>query len=225
MAATAKQAPSSLTSYDDKAYQLMASGCKKEGNSDQHCQCVIDDFEKKIVAKASRPGVVLSWVVMNQGSNMDPMELMQIMQAGNNADRTEATQLLMQAGDVGENCRSIASASTQLEGSPRQKMMTICMSDVEDESICGCLTDKMQSRLNENDFELLVDMREAEYLGADDPLAKVAEDRGLTRAQAEQALGNNQSLIGGMMNMDMLSCVGGLPSMPNMPNFEGFPTQ
>ena len=88
----------------------------------------------------------------------------------------------------------------------------------------------MEEIFSSDDFELFVDIREAEFNGADDAFAKVAEDRGLTRAEAETALQNNPAMIGGAMAMAgaAMQCMGGMPNMsgiPGMPQIPGMPGQ
>ncbi len=103
--------------------------------------------------------------------------------------------------------------SRDLDDSARARMDNICTVNIGDQAICNCVIDKMQTNLSVDDFELVVDIRQAEHDGADDPLAAVAENRGWTRSQAQDKLGTNIGLIAGMMNMDVLACVGGMPDM------------
>lgn len=167
-----------------KAERLMQTSCKQQGNSPRHCQCVMKDFDQKAVNRSPRPGVTLAWVAMRNGSKIDSNELMQLMQNTNRQDQQDAAQLFMTTLDVGDNCAEKEAANITLAADPRERMMKTCMADVEDGSICNCLVDKMQSKLNDDDFELVVDIRDAESQGAEDPLEAVAEDRGLTREGA-----------------------------------------
>ncbi len=206
---------------NSKADYLMQNVCQRQGKSEGECECVMTDFTQKVVQRSSRPGVALAWVVMRNSADIDSTELLQLTQQLNRQDQQEAAQLFMSTLDVGEKCNDVRTKSIDLEGDPRARMMKICLADMEDETICNCVVDKMQGQLNQDDFELVVDLRDADFQGAEDPLEKVASDRGLSREQIDRALGGNKSLIGGMMSMDVLSCVGNLPDLGQFQGLQG----
>jgi len=209
-----------------KARRIMTTSCAAEGHSNAYCQCRMADFENRIVSKAARPGVVLAWAMMRGASGIPDEALLQIQLAAKKADQIEAGQLFATTYDVGESCQDAPSESTQaLKGDARTRMVAICMSENDNQPLCECTTDKMREKLSADDFELVVDIREADMQGADDPLAKVAADRGLTAEEGERALETNKSLMMGMMGADLMSCMGGMPDMSQMPGVPQLPGQ
>lgn len=203
--------------------EIARQACGSAGNSAQYCQCYMADFESKIVAVSPSDNATRAWVLMTAGSEMEPTTYMEMVQAVPQSDHQAAAMLMIQASDVGETCtQGLASEVTPLSGTPYDRMMHICIADNEDEALCECTVSQLQSKLSEDDFELIVDVREAEFNGADDPLAVVAEDRGMTGAEAEEALAMNMAMISGVMSMNMMSCFGGMSGMPSIP---GMPQQ
>ena len=126
----------------------------------------------------------------------------------------------MQTMDMGEQCtQGPAARGPALQGAPSERMRAICVAENEDEALCDCLVNKMESQFGPDDFELIVDIREAEHRGAEDAFAEVAAQRGLSREEAETALMNNPAIISATMSMgaSMMQCMGGMPSMPGFP--------
>ncbi|MEM1402239.1 MAG: hypothetical protein AAGG55_02805 [Pseudomonadota bacterium] len=204
----------------DQARSIIESNCSKQGNSGEYCACYLNDFNDRVVPAASSGSVALAWVVsFSPFAEMGPQS-MALMQQIPQADFQSAGMLMMQTMDIGESCAQGSTATdiadTALNGTAKERMTAICIEENDDQTLCRCLTEKMAAGLSEDDFELVVDMREAEFRGAEDPLATVAEQRGLTKAQAEAALMANRGLMGGVMNMDVMACMGGLPSTSGM---------
>ncbi|MGJ8563551.1 MAG: hypothetical protein ACSHXY_08355 [Alphaproteobacteria bacterium] len=208
---------------ETKARKIMQSECSSNGGSSSFCGCVMADFEKKVVQKSPRPGVTLAWALMRAGSSLPSDDLIQLTMASNRNDQKAAGQMFMSTMDVGDSCTEAKVTPKAMKGDPRERMIEICTAENENKTMCICTTDKMRSKLSSDDFELIVDIREADFRGADDPLAEVAADRGLTAKEAEQAMMTNQSLMGGIMAMDMMSCMGGMPGMPDMSQIPGMP--
>lgn len=203
--------------------EIARQSCASAGNSEQYCQCYMADFESKVVSVSPSDNVTRAWVLMTAGSEMEPVKYMQMVQSVPQSDHQAAAMLMMQTSDIGAACtQGSVSEAAPLSGTPYDRMMHICIADNEDESLCECTVSQLQSKLSEDDFELIVDVREAEFNGADDPLAVVAEDRGMTGAEAEEALAMNMAMISGVMSMNMMSCFGAMPGMPNVP---GMPQQ
>lgn len=100
------QANTDISQLNDreKAEHLMQSYCVKQGGSKTYCDCVMTDFGQKVVKKAQRPGVVLAWVMMRHGGEMDSQELMQITLQSNRQDQQQAAQMYLGTLDVGASC-------------------------------------------------------------------------------------------------------------------------
>lgn len=216
------EAPEPTLSGMAQTRDIARTSCTADGNSEHYCQCYMDDIERKVVSVSPSGNVTRAWVLMNAGSGMEPKAYMKMVQSVPQSDHQAAAMLMMQTMDVGEACsQGPASAAPQLSGTPYDRMMNICVAENEDETMCKCMVSQMKSKVSEDDFELIVDIREAQFNGADDPLAVVAEDRGLTADEAEEAMAMNMSMMSGMMSMNMMACMGGMPSMPSIPGVPG----
>ncbi|MEM1036731.1 MAG: hypothetical protein AAGI14_08230 [Pseudomonadota bacterium] len=205
----------------EKARAIVATACTNDGNSDQYCTCYKAEFESEVVAKAASPSITLAWAVMANGSSgMATSEQVTLMQSISQADNQAAAMMFMETMDIGKNCtQGPAAAAPKLTGTPRERMLKVCIAENEDEALCDCMVTKMEAQFNPDDFELMVDIREAEYRGAEDAFAEVAAERGLSVEEAEQALMNNPAIIGASMGMGaaMMQCMGGMPQMPAFP--------
>ena len=95
-------------------------------------------------------------------------------------------------------------------------MIALCTADGAEMSTCTCAVDRMEAQFPPADFELIVDIREADARGEEDPLAAVAAERGLSADEARDALENNPAIIRGsmMMGQSMMQCMGGMPNLP-----------
>ena len=147
-------------------------------------------------------------------------------------DQQALGPLMMQTMGVGDSCpqeevasaqAAAATASTAAmaggpDGSPQERMLAMCMEDNDDRAACDCLVGKMSESLEPDDFELLVDIRQAEFNGADDPFAVVAQQRGLSGPQAQMELLSSQSMLMGVMGMNLMACMSGMPGMPAINN-------
>ncbi|MEM1088303.1 MAG: hypothetical protein AAGH90_11280, partial [Pseudomonadota bacterium] len=207
------------------ARRIVSDACTADGNTDQYCACYQDEFETRVVASAESENIALAWALMGTGgSGLSTSEQLRLTQSLPQSDHQAAGMMFVQTMDMGEQCTQGPTVqATALQGTPSERMQAICVAENEDEQLCQCMTSQMESRLSPDDFELIVDIREAGFQGANDPLAKVAEDRGLTAKEAEEALAMNQSMMGGIMGMDMMACMtagtGGMPDLSNMPGF------
>ncbi|MEL6413666.1 MAG: hypothetical protein AAFQ15_01845 [Pseudomonadota bacterium] len=232
MALVAMPAPLSSPSMmeglpEDRARTIVRASCSKNGNSDAYCACYMRDFESRVVSQAANGNVTLAWALMQGDSAMTQMDYVATMQSLPREDHQAAGMMLMNTADIGETCSQGMTevAPEPMQGTPSERMTAICTEQNENAEMCQCMTTQMQDRLSPDDFELIVDIREAEFQGADDPLAKVAEDRGLTSEEAEEALAMNRSMMSGVMGMDMMACLGGMGGMPNLSSIPGFPNQ
>ena len=113
---------------------------------------------------------------------------------------------------------STAAMDVGVGGSPQERMLAMCMEDNDDRAACDCLVGKMSESLEPDDFELLVDIRQAEFNGADDPFAVVAQQRGLSGPQAQMELLSSQSMLMGVLGMNLMACMSGMPGMPAINN-------
>lgn len=203
------------------AESLIESGCAAQGNSESYCACYMRDYRQIAASQMPDEDTALAWALLNFGDSLPQSEYIRLMQELPQQAQQSAVMMTMSTAQVGETCTQGASGvEGKLSGSARSRMMKICMAENEDEALCNCMVDQMQEKLSASDFELVVDLREAEYRGIEDPLAHVAKERGLTRGQAEQGLGANQALTGGLMGMDVMSCLGGLPGGVAIPGLE-----
>lgn len=214
----------------DRARKVLRKNCSNDGNSDGYCQCYMREFETRVVSKAPNENTALSWALMNGNGAMTNMDYVTTIQSIPVVDQQAAAMMLMDTSDLGETCPRMDATHSDPEPlgkTPADRMVAICIDDNEDETLCTCMVDNMQSNFTSDDFELLVDIREAEFRGAEDPFATVAQERGLSREEAETALKNNPAIMGGAMAMagSMMQCVGGMPTMPAMPMMPGVPQQ
>ena len=216
---------------EDRARKIVAESCSQNGNSDTYCRCYMRDFESRVVGQTANGNVTLAWALMQGDSSMSQMDYIATMQSLSREDQQAAGMMLMSTSDLGSNCTQGEPAEVKpMQGTPKERMLNICIAENEDRNLCECAVGKMEESFSSDDFELFVDIREAEFNGADDAFAKVAEDRGLTRAEAETALQNNPAMIGGAMAMAgaAMQCMGGMPNMsgiPGMPQIPGMPGQ
>lgn len=217
--------PATSQTAAEQMQDITNQWCAEEGHSDEYCGCFKAEVDEKVRPIAGSDEVLLAWMALHAGGAINPMTMAQILQKASPTDQQAAAMIFTQVPDLGASC-AVPNANFQsaesIDGSPRERFMTVCIAENDEEELCGCMVDQMQSKLSENDFELLVDLRVAEFQGADDPLAVVADDRGLTREEAEEALSANSGLISGMMATNLMSCVGAVPGLQSLP---GLPKQ
>ncbi|NQY13893.1 MAG: hypothetical protein HRT81_08560 [Henriciella sp.] len=205
----------------ETALNIVNESCAAQGNSATYCTCYSQAYETDVAKKVDDPEVALAWALLNSGgAGLSTTDFMSMTQSIPQATHQAAGMMLIQTMELGSHCtqgQTIKAAS--LSGTPKQRMMEICVNENEDEALCSCTVGKMEAQFSPDDFELIVDIREAEFLGSEDALADVAEQRGLNRAEAEEALANNPAIIGGMMSMgaSMMQCMGGVPNMSGLP--------
>lgn len=201
------------------AREIAARNCTNNGNSEHYCACYMRDFEARIV-QTSSPDVALAWALNFAGEGVTASERMSLAQSVPREAMQQSASLFASTMDLGDSCSQAApgedAAPTRMAGSARERMIALCTADGADARTCNCVVDRMEGALPPDDFELIVDIREAEARGADDPLAEVAAERGLTADEAEEALANNPAIIEGsmMMGQSMMQCMGGMPALP-----------
>lgn len=95
-----------LLSGDDetKARQLTHASCLENGSSKAYCECLMTDFETKVVKNSPRPAVTLLWSLMRDTASANDGSVMQLMMQSTQEDQQAAAQLLMVTLDVGEGC-------------------------------------------------------------------------------------------------------------------------
>ena len=234
-AAAAPAAPSIADSSGsplDKARSLIQQNCPAQGNSEGYCACYLNEFETVVVPAAGKESVALAWVATISPFAGDDTEFLKLSQQMTPQDQQALGPLMMQTMGVGDSCpqeevasaqATAATASTAAmdggpDGSPQERMLAMCMEDNDDRAACDCLVGKMSESLEPDDFELLVDIRQAEFNGADDPFAVVAQQRGLSGPQAQMELLSSQSMLMGVMGMNLMACMSGMPGMPAINN-------
>ncbi|MEO1039599.1 MAG: hypothetical protein AAFX09_08635 [Pseudomonadota bacterium] len=204
------------------AREIAARYCSQTGNGEAYCGCYMREFEARVV-QASSPDVALAWALNFASDGIAVSERMTFAQTMPPAAMQQSAMLFASTADLGDSCPLTAQpddeTSSRLTGSPRDRLIQICIEDGADTAMCTCAVDRMEAQFPPADFELIVDIREADARGEDDPLAAVAAERGLTAAEAEEALQNNPAIMRGAMAMgqSMMQCMGGMPAMPNMP--------
>ena len=190
------------------AYGIVFEGCGARGNTGEYCSCVLEDFQTRVFPAANTPEAALGAAVMMYSDSMNQAQMMSVLSEMNPDDQTQAVMLMGQYSDLGEACDAGAAITdVEIEGTPEERLTQICIIENDSPELCQCLTDKLAARMGPDDLELLADIRTAAAQGAADPLAKVANDRGFSREEAEEALANN----GAMMNIggaDLMSCMG-----------------
>ncbi|MAK61119.1 MAG: hypothetical protein CMK09_09100 [Ponticaulis sp.] len=203
-----------------RARTIIADGCSAQGNSDTYCGCIASEFRTKIVPAAGTPKVASGWAFMLYGADALPdADFMNGMQSLSTSGEMESVAMFVgQAPDIESVCyereKAAAVPASGLTGSAYERQVEMCTSDGTDEVMCECMANQMQESLGPDDFELIVDIREAEYLGHEDGFEKVAADRGLTKEEAEQAMAMNNQMISGVMSMDPMACIGDIDLPP-----------
>lgn len=213
-----------------QAAAILSEDCTGNGNSDAYCACYRRDFETRVVQASPDDNTTLAFALMTGGGALSSLDYMAAVQSVPQSAHQAAAMIMMSVPNLGETCtQGETSTPHPLQGTPAERMTAICVQENDNEALCQCMTGQLEGKLSPDNFELIVDIREADAQGADDPLAKVAADRGLSKSEAEEAMAMNQSLMGGVMAMDMMACMGGMPSMPSfptgMPNIPGMPGQ
>ena len=203
------------------AREIVARSCASNGNSEHYCACYMRDFEARVVAPSS-PDVALAWAV-NFGAEggISASERMSFAQSLPQSAMQEAGMLFAQTSDIGQACTQNPAGATgearrRPEGTPRERMERLCLADGADAETCSCAAGRMEAAFPAADFELIVEIREADARGEDDPLAAVAAERGLSADEAREALENNPAIIRGtmMMGQSLMQCMGGMPDLP-----------
>lgn len=205
--------------------------CAAEGHDRAFCACMKSEIDQKVRPIASSDEALLVWLALFAGGSLNPMTVAQVMQSATPSEQQAAAMIFTQVPDLGASCEAPATelADTgNIDGTPYERFMVVCIAENEDEGLCTCLADNLQEQLSADDFELMVDLRVADFQGADDPLAVVAAERGLTGAEAEEALASNTRLLSGMMAVNPMACLGevpGLSAIPGLPAIPGVPSQ
>lgn len=203
----------------DRARAIVSKACAQEGNSEQYCACYMADYDIQVAAQVPRPEVALAWALMNADAGLSSAERIKLTQSLSKDDHMAAGLMIAETSDLGSQCQQTdGTATAPLKGTPKGRMRTICMAENDDAPLCDCMTNKMDAELSAADFELIVDLREAEFNGADDPLSEVAASRGQSISALEGAISRGQ----GTMAINLMSCMGG---MNGLPQFPGLPVQ
>lgn len=225
--AKANAGPSVMTTESNdlvRARMIIADGCPAKGNSEGFCQCVASEFRTKLVPAAGSTKKAFGWAFLSYGSDALPAsDFMAEMQALSTSGEMDAIAVMFgTAPDIDGMCheqqRDASKPKDGLEGTPFERQMQICTADGGDTAVCACTTNQMKDAMGPDDFELFVDMSEAQHLGYDDPFEKIANDRGLTKDEATQAIMMNQQLMAQIMTMDPLACAAGMGLPSNLTN-------
>lgn len=182
--------------------------CKAEELDDAQCDCVQTTFAEQTAKMA--PDETLAAAFFMGQAGLTPQQMMTALQS---IDQTQLQTVLFKLDPVftavEETCAKPAEAAVaglDLSGTPRERMIALCEQGMEFPNVCDCMADQMLEKMGPQVFEFLVDIRTAEAMGAEDGFAKAAEDRGLTKEEAEQAL---QQMSGPIMSSAgaIMSCM------------------
>lgn len=197
------------------AAAVVAKGCKGEaGRSPAYCGCLATKFSETVPASMSEGGKRMA-AMMLVGSGLPPVEAAQIANTASQMAQMEAAQALGALSTIPEQCEAealVASVDDSMASasSVRERYKAVCelQFDGMGGGMCDCATDYFDENLNDNEWSMLIDIQVAELKGEDDAFAKYAENIGMTRQEAEQAMMSNPRVMQAMMGFTS-ACLGG----------------
>lgn len=195
---------------DPEALTVVAEHCEAGGGEAAECACVRETFEAEVVSRVSSPQAALLAAYIHTD---DQMAMMQVMQSIESAAMQEAGIAISNARASLEACAAdreptdTETASLPEGDDPRSRFIRQCAEDNQRPDICACIADKALESLSPQELELMADMRAAEARG-EDPIAAMAEERGLTEEEAREGLAATTGRISGaMMAINPMECV------------------
>lgn len=212
------ESPEQEKTAQAEALSLIDSQCAADGIPQEACSCHRDVFAEKVIAQASHPDVVRLAAMMQAMDAVDQREMMDFVQEAGAETMEEAAQLLVGAKIALEACDDEALAEIEAaeaaeaaepmpEGSdPRTRFVRQCAAENGQVGVCECVADELLEQLDPMELELMVDLRAADARGGD-AIAALAEERGMTVDEAEQALMMMTGRISAaMMAIDPMAC-------------------
>lgn len=201
-----------------EALSLIDSQCAVDGIPQEGCSCHRDVFAEKVMARASGPDVVRMAAMMRAMDAVDQREMMVFAREATAETMEEAAQLLVGAKIALEACddqaladieaaKAADTAEAMPEGSdPRARFVRHCAAENGQVGVCECVAHELLETLNPIELELMVDLQAADARG-EDAMAALAEERGMTVDEAEQALMMMTGRISmAMMSIDPMAC-------------------
>lgn len=201
-----------------EALSLIDSQCAADGIPQEACSCHRDVFTEKVIAQASRSDAVRLAAMLQATDAVDQREMMVFVQEAGAETMEEAAQLLVGAKIALEACNDQALAEIEAakaaeaaeampEGDdPRTRFVRQCAAENGQVGVCECVADELLEQLDPIELELMVDLRAADARGKD-AIAALAEERGMTVEEAEQALMMMTGRISmAMMSIDPMAC-------------------
>ncbi|WP_417260522.1 hypothetical protein [Celeribacter sp.] len=197
---------------------LIDDKCAADGIPKEACSCHRDLFSDKVISKTSNPDLIRTVAMMLAMETLDQNELMAFAQETDPATMQEATHIIFGISLALERCNDQAdaeikaakaaeTAATMPTGSdPRTRFVRQCASQNGKLGLCECIADKMLEQLDPMELDVLVDLKAADAQGKD-AMAALAEERGMTVEDAEQALMMMSGRISiAMMSIDPIAC-------------------
>lgn len=195
---------------DPEAVAVVVEHCEAGGGEAAECACLRDTFEEEVVSRVSSPQAALLAAYIHTD---DQMAMMQAMQTTESEAVQEAglaisgAQASLEACAVDEQPADTETAALPEGDDPRSRFIRQCAEDNQRPDICACIADKALETLSPQELELMADMRAAEARG-DDPIASIAEERGMTEEEAKEGLAATSGRISGaMMAINPMECV------------------
>ncbi len=195
---------------------LVDGYCRAEALDAARCACVQDAFAEETAGSDPELARAMAFFLGQPG--LTPNQMLAAVQS---LDQTLFPTATMQAVslDLLAACPTAeeVTAATDLAAlSLRDRYVVTCSEGDEVlQAPCSCAADQLQANLDPLEFELIVDIQVAEYNGAEDGFAAVAEARGLTRDEAEDALAaSGPSMMAA--TSAMMGCMATVPGLQEM---------
>jgi hypothetical protein len=178
--------------------------CSSEGLDAAQCACVQTEFQARTNDLDPADAEAIALFVGQPG--LAPQVMMTAMQS---LDQTRLPALMMSIdpimSEVAAACTGPATPTFVDDRSlpTRDRYIATCEIDIDFPGVCDCMADAIAQNLEPLMFDLVTDIRAAEAAGEEDAFETVANERGLSVQEAEDALaiysGSLVSSIGPMM--------------------------
>ena len=178
--------------------------CSSEGLDVAQCACVQTEFQAGTTELDPADAEAIALFVGQPG--LAPQVMMTAMQS---IDQTQLPTLMMSIEPVMSKVEAACaspSVPTFVDDPSlptRDRYIATCKIDVDYPGVCDCMADALERSLEPLVFDLVTDIRAVEAAGGEDAFETVANERGLTVQEAEDALsvysGSLMSSMGPMM--------------------------
>lgn len=194
---------------------LVEGQCAADGIPAEACACHRDVFRAEVLDRADTPAAARLAAMIHAMDSVDQGEMMTLVQQAGPGAMDEAARLLMGAIPALEACDDAARAAQRTAEAeaalpqgddPRTRFVRQCAAENGQVGVCECVADALLESLAPMELALMVDLRAADERG-DDAMASLAEERGMTRDEAEQALMMMTGRISAaMLSIDPMAC-------------------